>query len=167
MKPPCVIEVDFDEFSLTKFNETFGREDSRWWVEIESYAKWLAKVNSCRLLIAPLTTQQEVRWWDTPTGVILMSATHDGDLLPYDDAWWLLQQLIPELRDVHHNAYPFGEHILTKNDEYSSLIAIDWGDCIFSTWTGEEYRKDQSRIHRLREALGIPDNDLVQITVGM
>lgn len=162
----CVISVDFDESSLAKFNETFGRADSLWWVEIQSYAKWLDKVHSCRLLSVPLVTQQKVRWWDTPTGIILMSKTHDGDLLPYEDAWWLLQQLIPELRDVYRNAYPFGEYILIENNEYSNLIAIDWGDYDFRTWNGEKYGKDQSCIHRLRQALGIPERNLVRITVG-
>jgi hypothetical protein len=136
-----------------------------WQVKLKPYTQWLAQVRSCQLLTVPLTTQQRVRWWDTPTGIILMSEAHDGILLSRRDALWRLQQLVPELQSAKIDDYPYGEYF-PEDDKTSGYIVIDGGDPRIDTWDSSEYEKDLSRISKLREALGISQEDSVQVVVG-
>lgn len=162
---PCIIVADFDEPSLAKFCATWEKADSMWRVELKPYAQWLEKVRSCKLLPMPLATQQRVRWWDTPIGVILMSEAHDGISLSRRDAWWLLQQLVPELQSAKLDDYPYGEYF-PKDDKSPSYIVIDCGDPCIDTWDSSEYEKDQSKINKLRKALGILKEDSVRVVVS-
>lgn len=161
---PCNVVADFDELSLAKFCATWGKPDSLWQVELEPYAQWLTKVRSCQLLTLPLATQQRVRWWDTSVGIILMSKANDDALLSRRDAWWWLQQLVPELEGAKLDDCPYGEYFPKEED--SSYIVIDGGDPRIDTWDSREYEKDQNRINKLREALGILKKDSVCVVVG-
>ena len=161
---PCNVVADFDEQSLATFCATWEKADSMWQVELKPYAQWLAQVRSCKLLPMPLATQQRVRWWDTPTGISLMSEAHDGILLSRRDALWRLQQLVPELKSAKLDDYPYGEYF-PEDDKNPSYIVIDGGDPRIDTWDSSEYKKDQSRINKLREALGIPQEDSVEVAV--
>lgn len=162
---PCNIVADFDESSLATFCASWDKADSMWQVELKHYAQWLAQVQSCKLLPIPLATQQRVRWWHTPTGIILMSEAHDGILLSRRDAWWQLQQLVPELQSAKLDDFPYGEYY-PKDDQSPGYIVIDYGDPRIDTWDSSEYKKDLSRINKLREALAISQEDSVRIVVG-
>lgn len=163
---PSSIVTDFNETSLAAFHAAWGNVDSPWQVELESYDKWLAQARSCYLLPAPLTSQQRVRWWDTPVGIILMSASHNGFNLSRWDAMWRLRQLVPELKDAGIDDYPYGQYV-PKNERCLGFIWIDYGDALNNwAWEGNKYKKDPDRINKLRAALGIPKDEPIQVVVG-
>ena len=162
---PCFISADFDEASLATFRAAGEKLDSRWQIEQQTYGQWLARIRSCVLLPVPLATQQRVLWWDTPAGFILLSATHDNSLLSRCGAWWLLPQLLPAFMDATMDDFPCGEYF-PEEDLRHSYVVIDYGDVFGDKWRGDDYEKEMAQIAKLREALGIPAEEFVNVVVG-
>jgi hypothetical protein len=162
---PCSITADFDEASLTTFRAAWEKPDSRWQIELQTYNQWLVRIRSCVLLPVPLATQQRVLWWDTPEGFILLSAVTDNSLLSRWDAWWLLPQLLPVFKNANMDDFPCGEYF-PDEDPRHSYVVIDYGDVYGDKWRGDDYEKTMVQIAKLREALGIPTEDFVNVVVG-
>lgn len=162
---PCSIVTDFDAPSLAIFRATWEKPDSPWQIEHQTYDQWLAKIRSCVLLTVPLATQQRVLWWDTPAGIILLSAAHDNSLLSRWDAWWVLPQLLPVFKDTNMDDFPCGQYFPAE-DPRRSYVVIDYGDLHCDKWRGDDYQKDTVRIAKLRKALGIPTENFVNFVVG-
>lgn len=162
---PGFLAADFDEPSLAVFHSTWSDPDSVWQVEHLSHVDWLSRVRSARLLPVPLPVTQKVRWWDTPAGIILLSAANDGTLLSRLDAWSVLPQLVPMLSHAYIDQYPYGE-FLPASENYDDCIAIDWGDLEHGAWDGDAYAENIGRIRQLRKALNIPGNIQATIAVG-
>ena len=162
---PSYITADFDATSLEVFRSAWSEPESFWKVEIKSYRQWLKMVRSCRLLPTPLDHQQNVRWWDTPDGFILLSANSDERHLSRWDAWWLLPQLVPNMADVKTESLPYGEYF-AGNDNPNAFIVIDCGDILnITSWDAHDYKKNAGRIRKLRAALRIPKD--VKVGVGI
>lgn len=171
---PDYIVAGLDEKSLSIFNDAWKNTDAGWMVaERLSYEQWLARIQSSRLVPAPMerltwwckfisaikivaypNQQQPVCWWDTPKGFVLISAANDNKLPSSGDAWWLTQRLLLDMKDVNVDDYPHGT-FTPKTIGQSNFIGIDWVDEEITSWNGEAYEKDEKRINKLREALGI------------
>ncbi|NJD07803.1 MAG: hypothetical protein FIA97_15095 [Methylococcaceae bacterium] len=159
------LAAEMDDAKVAQFNETWNFPDSPWRLKILLYADWLKKINSCQLLSTPLAARQPLRWWDTPHGFMLLSATREGSLLSKRDAWWRIPQLIPALQEIKPESLPYGEY-WPFPESRSGYILIDCGDISIESWKSRKYAKDTVRITLLREALGITKNQNIGIYVS-
>ena len=179
------IVADLDEQSLITFCDAWENSDAGWViVEKLSYDQWLARINSCKLIHAPLVRQswwfrftrstktivysnqqQSVSWWDTPNGIMLISVANNSKLLSSDDSWWLLEKLVPEMKNFNINDCPHGT-FFPKSIGLNYHIGFDWVDEEIESWNNEQYQKNSVQMFRLRDALGIIESDLVNITIG-
>ncbi len=160
---PCAHGVDLDESAVAIFRAAWDKTDSPWQLELQSFDKWSRQIDSCCLLPIPLAIQQNIRWWDMPGGIVLLSKRDDGQRLSRWDAWWRLVQLIPALAETHIDSFPNGEYWI--DEKYGDAIVIDYGDMKNYAWNGDDYQQDTSRITKLRVALGIPVDKSVQVVV--
>lgn len=158
---PTMKVADFDAPARKVF-EQHWIAGQPWRVRIEPYADWAKKMDSVRLLTSQANPDESCRWWDTPQGIILMSADQEGKLLSSYDAAWRLKQLRPELAGVKDSAYPYGEYIVQPVE---SILLIGYGSFDFSEWSGEDYKKDQRRLDKLRAALGLTRSHRVRVVV--
>lgn len=148
---------------------------------------WLARMSTCQVLPTPMSSrwcaswrnvqrlllkslpslipQQKVRWWDTPEGFILVSASTKNELPSEADAWWIYQQQEPKMSGVKFNIYPHGE-FYPKTWQSSSKIVIGYDYNDVEVWSAKAYKKDQERNNLLRAALGILEKDSVEMIVG-
>ncbi|MEQ1486861.1 MAG: hypothetical protein ABL920_00075 [Methylotenera sp.] len=179
------IVADLDETSLITFCDAWKNSDAGWMVvERLSYEQWLSRIQSCRLVSAPMerltwwsrmlsstkvvtysNQQQPVRWWDTPNGVRLISAAHNRKLPSCRDAWWLLQQLVPDMNGCNINDYPHGI-FFPQSIGQSHHIGFDWVDDEIELWSGEQYQKDIVSMNGLLESLGVEKCDSIESTIG-
>lgn len=185
---PSFIVADFDVDSLLVFNEYCNHPDFGWMVaKRHSYDDLLARVSTCQVLLAPMSSQQraicwnlprlifgsrsslvpqqQVRWWDTPEGFVLISASTKNELPSEADAWWVYQQQESKMSNVKPNKYPHGA-FYPKTWQYPSNIVISYDDNDGETWSGKAYKKDQERINALRVALGVLEKASDEVAVG-
>ena len=162
---PTMKVADFDVASLEAFEQhwTVGQP---WRVRVEPYADWAKKIESVHLLKIPGCPNESCRWWDTPQGIILLSADREGNLLSRHDAAWHMKQLCPEFANLDVFAYPYGEYIAQpdKSNE-KMLLVVAYGNYKIPEWSGEEYKKDSLRLDNLRSALGLSQSHEVRVVV--
>jgi hypothetical protein len=179
------IVADLDEPSLITFCDAWENSDAGWMVvEKLSYDQWLARINSCKLISAPMVhhrwwfrftrstkslgyfnQQQPVSWWDTTNGIMLISAAYNSKLLSSGDSWWLLEQLVPEMKNFKINDCPHGT-FFPKNIGQNHQVGFNWVNEDVESWSGEEYQNNSVQMNRLRDALGIAERHVIDITIG-
>lgn len=148
---PTMKVADFDEKGLEVFNAHW-RDKQPWKIIVHSFAEWAQRLSNVHLLSAPADPEKSCSWWDTPEGIVLLSADQNGKLLSRYDASWLLNQLRPNLAKAEEYAYPYGEY--HANTDHPLLI-IGYGSPRGPEWSGDKYIKDKRRLSQLREALGL------------
>lgn len=148
---PTMKVANFDEAGRKAF-EAHWLPKQPWQIVIHSYADWAKRIASVRLLETPANPDESCRWWDTPEGIVLMSADFAGKLLSQYDANWLLKQFRPKLAKVEEYAYPYGEYYVQTKE---LLLIIGYGSYKVPEWSGDQYRKNRQRISAMRVALGL------------
>lgn len=156
---PTMKVADFDEAGRKAF-EAHWAPKQPWQILVHSYADWAKGIASVRLLELPANPDEPCRWWDTPEGIVLMSADHTGKLLSQYDANWLLKQFHPELAKVEEYAYPYGEYLISTNE---LLLIIGYGSYKVPEWSGDRYQKNRRRLSKLRAALGLTRRHKVRV----
>ena len=96
---------------------------------------------------------------------MLISVANNSKLLSSDDSWWLLEKLVPEMKNFNINDCPHGT-FFPKSIGLNYHIGFDWVDEEIESWNNEQYQKNSVQMFRLRDALGIIESDLVNITIG-
>lgn len=185
MLGPDYIVADLDEKSLSIFRDAWNDTEAGWTVvDHLSYAQWLAHIQSCKVISAPMERrswwyrlfnlakvfgdhrqQQLVRWWDTDLGVLLVGVARNAKLPSCDDAWWLLQQHHSEMQNYRIDDFPHGVFFPKKIGQKMG-IEFDWVDETAESWNGAQYAEDLLRMNRLRETLGISEHCDVEINNG-
>lgn len=110
-----------------------------------------------------------MRWWDTPKGILLLSAyTSDfgycEDGFPsLEDGWWQLQQLFPELSEYQAKTFPCGKFWPFRMDKSHADIFVEyeWGQ----SWDSRAYVNNAKNLQRIVEAIGIPEDIAVNMEV--
>lgn len=162
---PSIKVAKFDPVSRNTF-EQHWLPGCPWRIRIEPYADWAKKIESCQLLDTPSSPDKNCSWWDTPHGIILMSADQDGKLLSSYDAEWRLKQLRPEIANMGEFAYPYGQYMVQpKKDSEARYIVIGYGNYKVPEWSGDSYKKNRRRLGKLRAALGLPGSHKVSIVI--
>jgi len=165
---PCYFTADFDLYGLALFNSAWD-ENSFWYVEIWPVSDWQKRIDETQLLPSPVGELQKVRWWDTPKGILLLSAyTSDfgycEDGFPsLEDGWWQLQQLFPELSEYQAKTFPCGKFWPFRMDKSHADIFVEyeWGQ----SWDSRAYVNNAKNLQRIVEAIGIPEDIAVNMEV--
>jgi len=171
---PRFITADFDSAALTIFNEAWGVQ-TPWQIETWSFSDWRKRIESLNLFSSPGCTVKALRWWDTPRGILLLNAFTEGIcsggaedfgeiFLNLRDGWWRLQQLFPEFSEHSANTFPCGIFWPMADKSNQSLMVVEfvWK----AAWDSNNYAKDVQNKISLLNAIGIPDDMPVDISVG-
>lgn len=165
---PRYLTADFDSAGLSLFEASWD-ENSLWKIEVWPFSGWKRRLDSARLLTAPLTVMEKLRWWDTPQGMLLVSAYTDepgyceNGLLSLEDGWWKLQQIYPEFSGLPANTFPCGTFWPERYKGAPPFVFVEfvWDQ----TWDSEDYIAHQDNGQRLKKALGVPDD--VKVTLEL
>ena len=162
---PTMKVADFDASTRRTFEQHWAAGDP-WRVRVEPYTDWAKKIESVRLLETPAFPNGCCRWWDTPQGIILMSADREGNLLSSYDAVWRLKQCRPEFASTDLFAHPYGEYIVQLDiDGEKTYLVIGHGSYKIPEWSGEDFKKNRHRLAKLRAALGVTRSRKVRVVV--
>lgn len=141
-----------------------------WYVEVWPISKWRKRIDATKLLFSPVGELQKMRWWDTPQGILLLSAytsdcgyCEDG-FLSLEDGWWKLQQLFPALTKNQAQSFPCGQFWPFRMDDKSHadiFVEYVWEQ----QWDSEAYANNPQNLERLSEAIGIPKCITTNMTV--
>ncbi len=161
---PCYYIADLTSEALAAFNKAWG-SDSQWYVYDWPVAEWRKRVESAALLASPIDRPRMLNWWEMPSGFIFLSGCCDGRLLSRRDAWWRLQQLLPEYAGLELDTFLHGAYEPYMGVEKCiHWIYMDWND-ISGLLAAEKYLKDVDAMRRLRSALAIADDAHVKISL--
>lgn len=165
---PCYLTADFDSAALSLFEASWD-ENSLWKIEVSLFSGWKQRIDSTRLLIAPLTEMKKLRWWDTPQGMLLVSTYTDDPgycedgFLSLEDGWWKVQQAYPEYSGLSANTFPCGTFWPVRYKGHPPFVFVEffWDQ----SWNSRDYVADPDNVSRLKHALGMPDD--VEITLEL
>lgn len=164
---PTYFTADFDPDGLALFKSAWD-ENSAWYVEVWSISDWRKRIDETKLLQSPVENLQKMRWWDTPQGILLLSAytsdcgyCEDG-FLSLKDGWWKLQQLFPELSEHQAKTFPCGKFWPFRMDDKSHTdIFVEY--VYGQSWDSKDYANNHQNLQQLAETIGIPEG----ITINM
>lgn len=170
---PRYLTADLDSQGLAVFNAAWGK-DSFWKIETWRFSDWCKRVESANLIVSPARNIRRARWWDTPRGILLLDAStqvvfehvYPGEkTLSLEDGWWRLQQLFPEFSNHKANSFPCGYFRPGQDSSCTSLLIIDYPG-LGVDWDPDAYKENARKMKKLKDALGIPDDLPVEISVG-
>lgn len=165
---PRYLTADFDSARLSRFEATWD-ENYLWKIEVWPFSKWKQRIDSVRLLTAPLYVMENVRWWDTPQGVLVVSSYtsdpgygEDG-FLSLEDGWWKLQQAYPEFSRLPANTFPCGMFLPLRYAGASPSFFVEfvWDQA----WDSRSYIANPNNEQRLKKAMGIPNSLKITIEI--
>lgn len=161
---PSYLAVDFDQVGVTLFKAAWDA-DSPWYVETWTIANWRKRIDATQLLPSPVGELQNLLWWDTPRGFLLLGSDAEGRTLSAADGWWKLQQIFPEfVGSLYDRNFPCGEFLHDETVERkAAVINVTFG--YNGVWGSTEYAGNPDNRKRLKEAIGIPEDVAIEMGV--
>jgi hypothetical protein len=162
---PGYFTADFDPQGLALFQSEWDT-NSAWYVEIWPVSDWRKRIDATQLLSSPIDGLQKLQWWDTPNGILLLSAStskcgyNEDGFLSHEDGWWRLKQLCPELSKYKSRTFPCGTFWPFREGNSHVEIIVEY---VWEFWDSKVYAKNPQNLRRLADAIGIPEG----ITVNM
>lgn len=178
---PNYLTADLGKSDIAIFNTSWGN-DSFWKIETWPFLDWRMRVESTNPLPSPALgflktfsncgdVLQQVLWWDTPRGILLLDAYSCGTFVGLEsgeqplglkDGWWRIQQLFPEFYDDKAETFPSGYYRIWKTGQ--SVLMVEW--VFLADWDSEEYANNAHNIQHLMDAIGISESPSLEIIVG-
>lgn len=160
---PRYFTADFDQHGIALFQSAWD-ENSAWYIEVWPISDWRKRIDATQLLSSPVEKLQKIRWWDTPQGILLLSAYNTSDFgycengfLSLEDGWWKLQQLLPKLSKHQAKTFPCGKFwpfIMDDKSRTDIFVEFVWDQA----WDSKDYINNAENLQRLAKAIGIPED---------